>query len=177
MKNVIILVAGWLLYAAVANAAGPKFPVIPAGDPASLNGRPLTGTPTDGQGWCYQTSSSAYIPCTSSREITFGICAGANCAVNDTVSIPRLISSVSAGTLTKCKAKTGTGPTGSALSVQVKKNGTTTATVSVSAGQTLGNTTTFSASTIAEDDILTIVISAIGSPTPGKDVFVVCTVQ
>jgi hypothetical protein len=113
----------------------------------------------------------------SGREIVFGICSGGNCAVNDTITIPRLISSLTSGTLSKCSALAGTGPVGSALSVQIKKNGTTTATVSIADGATLGTTTSFSTATITEGDYLTLTVSAVGSTTSGKDVNIVCVVN
>jgi len=111
------------------------------------------------------------------REIGFAMCANTNCAAADTITIPRNISAATAGTLTKCSVRVGTAPTGSSLTVDVKKNGTTTATVTLTSGSSTGNTTTFISATLAEDDYLIPVITAVGSSVTGKDLHLICTVQ
>lgn len=128
-------------------------------------------------GIAYACDGSVYRKSGAPHEVSFVIGAGANLAVSDTVAIPRLITTATAGTLQKLYAKAGTGPVGSALTIDLKINGTTTATVTVADGATLGSTTTFSTPTLAENDVVSVVVTAVGSGTPGKDVHVIAVVR
>jgi hypothetical protein len=74
-------------------------------------------------------------------------------------------------TLNAVYVNVGTAPTGSALTVLIKRSGTTLATVTVSAGATSGSSTGLTTS-LASGDLLTTDISAIGSAIPGSDVLV-----
>lgn len=113
----------------------------------------------------------------SAREIGFVLCASVNCAVNDTVSVPRLVSGATAGTLIKLSAAVGTPPAGAALEVDLKIGNLTTATVTIPAGATIGSTTAFVDATLAEGDLLKVVITGVGSTTPGRDMHLIAEVQ
>jgi hypothetical protein len=75
-------------------------------------------------------------------------------------------------TLDEVVVRVGTAPVGSSLTVVVKKNGSTVATVSVLTTATTGTSGTGLGVAFAKDDIITWDITAIGSTTPGSDVIV-----
>lgn len=74
-------------------------------------------------------------------------------------------------TLTEIHARAGTAPTGSGLTIAVRKNGValTGGTVTIAAGATSGATTGLSLA-LAAGDILTYDITAIGSTVAGSDI-------
>lgn len=74
-------------------------------------------------------------------------------------------------TLRAVYVNVGTAPTGSALTVLVKRSGTTVATVNVAASATSGSSTGLSLA-LAKGDLLTTDISAVGSTVAGSDVLV-----
>ena len=111
------------------------------------------------------------------KEIQFVLGADTNLAANNTITVPRLISTATAGTLVKMSGKAGTGPTGANLTVALKKNGSTIATLTILAGATTGNTTTFTGGALVEGDLLTVVVGTVGSSVPGKDLHIVVTVS
>lgn len=76
-----------------------------------------------------------------------------------------------ATTLNSVYARCGTAPTGSALTVAVKRNGTQITTVSIAAGATSGSTTGL-AIALAAGDVISYGITAIGSSTAGADIAV-----
>jgi hypothetical protein len=76
-----------------------------------------------------------------------------------------------ATTLRAVYVNVGTGPTGSGLTVVVKRSGTTLATVTVAAGATSGSDTGLSTA-LAKGDLLTTDITAVGSTVAGSDVLV-----
>lgn len=76
-----------------------------------------------------------------------------------------------ATTLRAVYVNVGTAPTGSALTVLVKRSGTTVATVNVAASATSGSSTGLSLA-LAKGDLLTTDISAVGSTVTGSDVLV-----
>lgn len=76
-----------------------------------------------------------------------------------------------ATTLRAVYVNVGTAPTGAALTVLLKRAGTTVATVSVAAGTTSGSSTGLS-TVLAKGDLLTTDISTIGSTVAGSDVLV-----
>jgi hypothetical protein len=123
-------------------------------------------------------NGSAWEPTTGFlREIQFVFGAGTSIAAADTISVPRLISASTSGTLQKLIGACGTGPTGANLTFALKINGTTTATLTITAGSTTGNTTSFSTPTLAEGDLLTVVVGTVGSSIPGKDCNLIATVK
>jgi hypothetical protein len=76
-----------------------------------------------------------------------------------------------ATTLRAVYVNVGTAPTGSGLTVVVKRSGTTLATVTVAAGATSGSDTGLSTA-LAKGDLLTADITAVGSTVAGSDVLV-----
>jgi hypothetical protein len=74
-------------------------------------------------------------------------------------------------TLRAVYVNVGTAPTGSALTVLVKRLGVTLSTVTVAAGATAGADTGLSTA-LAKGDLLTVDISAVGSGTAGSNVLV-----
>jgi hypothetical protein len=76
-----------------------------------------------------------------------------------------------ATTLRAVYVNVGTAPTGSALTVLLKRSGTTVATVNVAASATSGSSTGLSVA-LAKGDLLTTDISAVGSTVAGSDVLV-----
>lgn len=74
-------------------------------------------------------------------------------------------------TLRNVYVNVGTAPTGSAMTVLVKRAGLTVATVNVAAGATTGSALGLSLP-LASGDLLTTDISAVGSAVPGSDVLV-----
>jgi len=77
-------------------------------------------------------------------------------------------------TFTKCWLKVKTAPTGSAVIVDILKNGATIFSTKpqIAAGATEGSVTSFSVGTCAADDTLQINIDQVGSTTPGADLSV-----
>lgn len=74
--------------------------------------------------------------------------------------------------------RTGTGPTGSALTVDVNKNGTTiftggTGRPSIAAGSKSNTSSAPAVNTLAAGDYLTVDVDAIGSTVPGSDLVVI----
>ena len=63
----------------------------------------------------------------------------------------------------------GTAPTGSGLTVVIKRAGTTLATVTVAASSTSGSSTGLSVA-LARGDLLTVDVTAVGSTVAGSDV-------
>lgn len=78
---------------------------------------------------------------------------------------------VSSMTLNKINAFVEVAPTGANISINVKKNGTTAASITITAGQTTAQTTP-SVSLVA-NDYLTVDVTAIGTTWPGEDLAVV----
>lgn len=78
--------------------------------------------------------------------------------------------------LTAARASVGTAPTGSGITVLVKKNGTTAATITLAAGATTAKVSPAS-QTLADGDALTVSVSAIGSTTPGADLTVTAVLR
>lgn len=76
-----------------------------------------------------------------------------------------------ATTLRAVFVNVGTAPTGHALTVLVKRSGTTLATVNVAASATSGSSSGLSTA-LAKGDLLTVDISAVGSTVAGSDVLV-----
>jgi hypothetical protein len=74
-------------------------------------------------------------------------------------------------TLNAVYVNVGTAPTGSALTVLVKRGGSTLATVTVAAGSTSGSVTGLGVP-LAAGNLLTVDVSAIGSTVAGSDVLV-----
>ena len=72
-------------------------------------------------------------------------------------------------TLQRLAARVTTAPTGAALTLELKKNGTTVATLSVTAGSLAAQTTTFSDATIADGDYLTLDVTQVGSTVKGSN--------
>lgn len=73
------------------------------------------------------------------------------------------------GTLAKFSAYLETAPTGSNFTVDLKINGTTQATATITAGTNSGTTTSFTSSTLTEGDLVTYEITQIGSSVAGSN--------
>lgn len=72
-------------------------------------------------------------------------------------------------TLAKFSAYLETAPTGSSFTVDLKVNGTTQATATITSGSNIGTTTSFTSSTLTEWDLVTYEITAIGSTVAGSN--------
>jgi hypothetical protein len=81
---------------------------------------------------------------------------------------------VTTGTVVKAWATANTAPTGSALTFDINENGTTimTTKLSIAAAANSGTSTTFSDTTLTENNYLTCDIDSIGSGTPGSNIVV-----
>jgi hypothetical protein len=84
-----------------------------------------------------------------------------------------------AATVTKILARVITAPTGSALTLNVRKNSDSTndissSDLSISAGTNTANSTTLDGThkVFAENDYITVAVTAKGSTTPGTDLMV-----
>lgn len=77
-------------------------------------------------------------------------------------------------TLNSIHAYVDTAPVGSAITLDVKKNGTSLQTVSIADGTLTGSQTSLTHS-IAADDYLTIDITQVGSSTAGENLYLVFT--
>lgn len=81
-------------------------------------------------------------------------------------------------TIVKAYAAVKTAPTGAAILVDINKNGTSIWSVTpgnrltIAAGATTGNTSTFDTTSLAEGDLLTFDIDQIGSTVGGADITV-----
>lgn len=78
--------------------------------------------------------------------------------------------------------QTSSAPTGSAIIVDVNKNGTTihsggTGRATIAASSTTGTTTTFSTATLTTGDYLTVDVDQKGSSNAGDDLVVVITLR
>lgn len=82
-----------------------------------------------------------------------------------------------AGTLERFYCKVATAPTGAALTVDLKKNGSTIATCTVAADATSGTTSTFIDATVAVDDAFTIAVTQVGSTVAGASLSAKATVK
>lgn len=87
-----------------------------------------------------------------------------------------------AGTLMDVRARVGTAPSGSAVIVDVNKNGTTVFTTqgnrpTIAAGAKASGAAVPDVTTFAADDYMTVDIDQIGSGTPGSDLVVVLHFQ
>jgi len=88
-----------------------------------------------------------------------------------------------AGTIIKCKAYAKTAPTGQALIMDIKLDGTsiwnitTGNRISIADGSNLGVQTSFDTSVFLENESLTIDVIQVGSSTAGQDVTVQLTVK
>jgi hypothetical protein len=139
---------------------------------------PLTVYYTGHNGPSYPLGAYLVDPPTPSISANWALCSS-NCATGTNLThywiAPKYVGA------TKCFAAAKTGPTGSALIVDILNNGTSIFGVSklqIAAGQTTGNTSTFSsAASIAEADLLTISITQVGSSTPGQYVTITCRLQ
>lgn len=76
-------------------------------------------------------------------------------------------------TITKVRASVGTAPTGSAVTVDVNKNGTSilSSAISIAAGSNTA-TGTLSTTALSSGDYLTVDIDSVGSTTAGNDLVV-----
>lgn len=74
--------------------------------------------------------------------------------------------------MAKFSAYLETAPTGSNFTIDLKINGTTQATATITAGTNSGNDTTFTSSTLTEGDLVEYEITAIGSTVAGSDLTV-----
>lgn len=76
-------------------------------------------------------------------------------------------------TITKVRASVGTAPTGSAVTVDVNKNGTSilSSAISIAAGANTA-TGTLSTTALSAGDYLTVDIDSVGSTTAGSDLVV-----
>lgn len=77
------------------------------------------------------------------------------------------------GTITRIVARVATAPTGSAITVSIKKNGTQITTVTIAAGSKTTNSTGLSLS-VVDGDYLTMVPTAVGSTVAGAKLSVTC---
>ena len=77
-------------------------------------------------------------------------------------------------TFTKITARVDTAPVGSALNVDINKNGVSAVTISVADGQTKTINSSPSLSMV-EDDYLTVDIDQIGSSTAGSELTITFT--
>jgi hypothetical protein len=85
-----------------------------------------------------------------------------------------LIRITASETIQKISADLKTAPTGQSVVFDVNKNGSTIWStqvnrLSVSAGATVGNQTTFNTTAMADGDLLTVDVDQVGSGTPGAD--------
>lgn len=81
------------------------------------------------------------------------------------------ITTNTAGTITEVRATVNTAPTGAAINLSVKKNGSSFATPSIAAGANAGSSTSLSTA-VAAGDYITVDITQIGSTIAGSDLVV-----
>ena len=112
-------------------------------------------------------------------RITWTLCAGAACATGDDLTARFIVTDKAK--FQRCYAAAKTGPAGSALTFDVRANGTSvfgaTHLLSIADGASSAVQSTFDAPQLAEGDLLTIHITQVGSTTPGQDVTITCKVR
>lgn len=141
--------------------AGATGPAGPAG-PAGANGIDGATGPTGpaGTAGVDGVNGLAYLPAAFSMYGGLFVVTGTQRFYNDTgITL----------TFIKARLTVGTAPTGSDLIGVFKKNGTTVATVTITAGTNTGTSTTFSPTTIADGEYLTLDLTQVGSTVAGSD--------
>lgn len=94
----------------------------------------------------------------------------------------RLPISTGSWTIRRVQLQVSSAPTGSAIIVDVNKNGSTIFSTQsnrpqIAAGATQGNTTTFNTSNLTAGDYLTVDVDQKGSTLPGDDLVVVIVLR
>ncbi len=115
----------------------------------------------------------------TAERVTFVLCIGADCATGTNLTAPWI--SFRPGKITVCKAVAKTAPVGAAVLIDIQRNGTSifgATKLTIPAGSTaVATRKTFAAAALAEDDLLTVDITQVGSTAPGKNISVVCKVD
>lgn len=110
---------------------------------------------------------------------TWSVCSGAPCTTGTNLTNQYIVAANSAAV--QCYAAAKTAPVGSALIVDVLRNGSISifgpTQLVLPAGQTTANTSTFTAPTLTAGDRLTFDIVQIGSTAAGQDVTITCRLQ
>lgn len=126
------------------------------------SGTPAAGKYVDGAAGVWTTLPTTTVP----RYFTFFY--GSTLAV--TTGVGRDIV-MDAGTITDVRAAINTAPTGAAVNLSVKRNGTQFTTLSISAGANSGSVGSLSQAVLA-GDYITVDITQIGSTVAGSDLVV-----
>jgi len=156
--------------AGATGATGPAGPGVPAGGAAGQSLRKNSATDYD---TVWATPTLARVGYPFSKTGTLAVTTGTQRLYNDT---GRTL------TLTAVRAAVGTAPTGSGVTVDVKKNGTTIFTTGTNKPTIAANAVTATAAGIdvtswLAGDYLTVDITAVGSTTAGSDLTVTVTAE
>jgi hypothetical protein len=119
------------------------------------------------------------LPAQRYDKVSWGLCAGQDCAAGDTVAVPYI--AIGRSRFSRCYIAAGTAPAGTDLLVDILKNGASIFNgipkLTLAAGQVTGATATFSDNAVAEGDVLTAVITQAGSTVRGADVGASCRLE
>jgi hypothetical protein len=131
-----------------------------------------------GQVLCDAGGCTATPPQTNEQRATWNLCASAPCATGTSLTVAWIATRTAS--FTACYIAAETAPVGSPLTVDVNRNGTSifgASKLQLASGSSYAKLTAFALRTVAEGDLLSIDIDAVGSTTAGQRVNVTCSLQ